>query len=176
VRVLLRQWREEDRGPNAAINADPEVTRYLGGPRSREESDRTVDWASALIAERGWGLWAVEVVGGPPFIGVSGLNQTDVIPGAVEVSWRLGRQYWGQGYATEAAREAVRFGFEQLRLDEIVSMTVPANLRSRRVMERLGMTHDPNDDFDRPDEPPELTRHVLYRLRRPAKATQSSQS
>jgi len=158
--VLLRQWRDEDRGPNAAINADPEVMRYLGGLRSREESDATVDWASGLIAERGWGLWAVEVVGGPSFIGVTGLNQTDVIPGSVEVSWRLGRQHWGQGYATEAAREAVRFGFEQLGLDEIVSMTVPANLRSRRLMERLGMTHDPTD------APPELTRHVLYRLRR----------
>jgi RimJ/RimL family protein N-acetyltransferase len=167
VRVLLRQWREGDREPNAAFNADPEVRRYLGGPCSREESDRSVDWASGLIAERGWGLWAVEVVGGPSFIGVTGLKQTEVIPGgAVEVSWRLGREYWGQGYATEAAREAVRFGFEELGLAEIVSLTVPANLRSRRVMERLGMTRDPSDDFDMPDEPPELTRHVLYRLRR----------
>ena len=166
MRVLLRQWRDEDRVPNAAINADPAVTRYLGGPRSREQSDRTVDWASGLIAERGWGLWAVEVIGGPPFIGVTGLNEPAVIPGAVEVSWRLARQFWGQGYATEAAREAIRFGFEELDLDEIVSMTVPANVRSRRVMERLGMTHDPRDDFDHPDAPPELTRHVLYRLRR----------
>jgi RimJ/RimL family protein N-acetyltransferase len=167
VRVLLRQWRDDDRALNAAINADPEVMRYLDGPRTREESDGTVDWASGLIAERGWGLWAVEVVGGPSFIGVTGLNETTVIPGAVEVSWKLARQHWGQGYATEAAREAVRFGFEQLGLAEIVSMTVPANLRSRQVMERLGMTHDPNDDFDRPGLPPELTRHVLYRLRRP---------
>jgi RimJ/RimL family protein N-acetyltransferase len=169
VRVLLRQWRDDDREPYAAINADPEVMRYLGPLRSREESDRTVDWASGLIAKHGWGLWAVEVVGGPPFIGVVGLNETDDIPGgAVEVSWKLAREHWGKGYATEAAREAVRFGFEQLDLDEIVSMTVPANLRSRRVMERLAMTHDPDDDFDRPEEPPELTRHVLYRLRSPA--------
>ena len=80
MRVLLRQWRDEDRGPNAAINADPEVTRYLGGPRSREQSDRSVDWVSGLIAERGWGLWAVEVIDGPPFIGVTGLNQPAVIP------------------------------------------------------------------------------------------------
>lgn len=176
MRVLLRQWRDEDRGPNAAINADPEVMRYLGGLRSRDESDATVDWASGLIAERGWGLWAVEVVGGPSFIGVTGLNQPAVIPDAVEVSWKLGRQHWGQGYATEAARAAVRFGFEQLGLEEIVAMTVPENLRSRRVMERLGMTHDPNDDFDRPDEPPELTRHVLYRLRRSTNAAQSSRA
>ena len=138
--------------------------RYLGAPRSREESDGFVDWASGLIAERGWGLWAVEVVGGASFIGVVGLNQTRVIPGAVEVSWKLAREHWGHGYATEAAGAAVRYGFERLRLDEIVSMTVPANVRSRRVMERLGMTHDPNDDFDMGDQPPALTRHVLYRL------------
>jgi RimJ/RimL family protein N-acetyltransferase len=169
VRVVLRQWREEDREPNAAINADPEVRRYLGGPRSREQSDSSVDWMSGLIAERGWGLWAVEVINGPPFIGVTGLNQTDVIPGlpgAIEVSWRLAREHWGHGYATEAAQEAVRFGFEELGLDEIVSITVPANLRSRRVMERLGMTRDPADDFDQDREPPELTRHVMYRLQR----------
>jgi len=163
--VLLRQWRDDDRERYAAINADPEVMRYLGEPRSREESDGFIDWASGLIATRGWGLWAVEVVGGPPFIGVVGLNETHVIPGRVEVSWKLARECWGQGYATEAAREAVRFGFEEVGLDEIISMTVPANVRSRRVMERLGMTHDPDDDFDRPDQPAELTRNVLYRLR-----------
>jgi len=140
--------------------------RYLGESRSREESDAFIDWASSLIAERGWGLWAVEVIGRAPFIGVVGLNETRVIPGAVEVSWKLAREYWGQGYATEAARDAVRYGFEQLRLDEIVSLTVPANLRSRRVMERLGMTHDSNDDFDHAYAPRELTRHVLYRVRR----------
>lgn len=163
--MLLRQWRDEDRQLYAAINQDAEVMRYLGDVRSRRESDCFIDWASGLIAERGWGLWAVEVVGGAPFIGVVGLNETRVIPGAVEVSWKLAREHWGQGYATEAAGEAVRYGFEQVGLDEIVALTVPANLRSRRVMERLGMTRDPNDDFDMPDQPPELTRHVLYRLR-----------
>jgi RimJ/RimL family protein N-acetyltransferase len=102
--VLLRQWRDDDRGPYAAINVDPEVMRYLGDPRSREESDGFIDWASGLIATRGWGLWAAEVIGGPSFIGVVGLNETHVVPGAVEVSWKLGRQYWGRGKATEAAR------------------------------------------------------------------------
>jgi RimJ/RimL family protein N-acetyltransferase len=96
------------------------------------------------------------------------LNETRYVPGAVEVSWKLAREHWRRGYATGAAREALRFGFERLGLNEIVAMTVPANKRSLRVMERLGMTHDPDDDFDRPDMPPELTRHVLYRLRRPA--------
>jgi RimJ/RimL family protein N-acetyltransferase len=168
VTVLLRQWRDDDREPYAAINADPEVMRYLGPLRSRVESDGFIDWASGLIAERGWGLWAVEVRGGPPFIGVVGLNETSHPTNAVEVSWKLAREHWEHGYATEAAREALRFGFEQPGLDEIVSMTVPANTRSRRVMQRLGMTHDSDDDFDRPDMPPEFTRHVLYRLRKPA--------
>ena len=166
MRVLLRQWRDDDREPYAAINADPEVMRHLGGLRSRAESDGFIDWASALIADRGWGLWAVEVIGESPFVGVVGLNETRQPDNGVEVSWKLAREHWGHGFASEAAREAVRFGFEQLDLDEIVSMTVPANARSRRVMERLGMTHDPNDDFDRLEMHAELTRHVLYRLRR----------
>jgi RimJ/RimL family protein N-acetyltransferase len=86
----------------------------------------------------------------------------------VEVSWKLAREHWGHGYATEAASEALRFGFEQIGLEEIVAMTAPENERSRRVMERLGMTHDPADDFDRLNLPPELTRHVLYRLHAPS--------
>jgi len=168
VRVLLRQWRDEDRKPHAAMNADPEVMRYFPSTASREESDGFIDWASGLIAERGWGLWAVEVLEGPSFIGLVGLNETRDVPGAVEVSWKLAREHWGHGYATEAASEALRFGFEQIGLEEIVAMTAPENERSRRVMERLGMTHDPADDFDRPNLPPELTRHVLYRLQAPS--------
>jgi RimJ/RimL family protein N-acetyltransferase len=168
VRVLLRQWRDEDREPFAALNADPEVMRHFPSTMSREQSDGMVDWASALIEERGWGLWAVEVVGGARFIGFVGLNEPRFMPGTIEVGWRLAQEHWGHGYATEAAREAVRFGFEELGLDEIVAFTVPANTRSRRVMERLGMTRDPADDFDHPNvaEGP-LKRHVLYRLRRP---------
>ena len=168
VRVLLRQWRDEDREALAAIDADPEVMRYFPSTRSREQSDAFVDWASGLIAERGWGLWAVEVVAGAPFVGVVGLNEPRFMPDTVEVSWRLAREHWGHGYATEAARKAVQFGFDQLGLEEIVSMTVPANEPSRRVMERLGITRNPDDDFDRPNMPDALTRHVLYRLKRPA--------
>ncbi len=167
LRVLLRQWRDEDREPYAAINADPEVMHYYPSTRSREQSDGFVDWASGLIAERGWGLWAVEVVGGAPFVGVVGLNEPHFMPDTVEVSWMLAREHWGHGYATEAAREAVQFGFDDLRLEEIVSITVPANEPSRRVMERLGMTRNSDDDFDRPNMPDALTRHVLYRLKRP---------
>jgi RimJ/RimL family protein N-acetyltransferase len=166
--VLLRQWRDDDREPFAALNADPEVMRYFPSTMSREQSDAFVDWASGLIDERGWGLWAVEVVGGAPFVGVVGLNEPTFVPDTVEVSWRLARGHWGHGYATEAAREAVRFGFDEIGLDEIVALTVPANTPSRRVMERLGMTRDPADDFDHPNVPDgPLKRHVLYRLRRP---------
>ena len=139
VRVLLRQWCDEDREPFAALNADLEVMRYFPSTRSREESDAFVEWASGLIAVRGWGLWAVEVVGGPSFVGVVGLNVVHFMPDTVEVSWRLAREHWGHGYATEAARKAVQFGFDHLGLEEIVAMTVPANGPSRRVMERLGM-------------------------------------
>jgi RimJ/RimL family protein N-acetyltransferase len=167
-RLLLRQWREEDREPFAKLNADPETMRYFVSTMTREESDATVDWATALIDERGWGLWAVEVVGGAPFIGFVGLNVPRFRPEWVEVGWRLRREHWGNGYATEAAREALRFGFEELGLDEIVSFTSVPNTPSRRVMERIGMTHDPTRDFDHPGVPEghPLRRHVLYAISR----------
>lgn len=124
-----------------------------------------------MIALRGWGLWAVEVKDGPQFIGFVGLNEVDFeahFTPAVEVGWRLARQHWGNGYATEAARAAVDFAFQELALQEIVSMTTVANERSRRVMGRLGMVRDPADDFDHPRVPAgPLRRHVLYRLSAP---------
>jgi RimJ/RimL family protein N-acetyltransferase len=104
--------------PYAAIKADPEVMRYFPSTVSREASDRFIDWASGLITERGWGLWAVEVVGGPPFVGVAGLNETRHVADAVEVSWKLAREHWGYGYATEAAREALPARPERDRRDD----------------------------------------------------------
>jgi ribosomal-protein-alanine N-acetyltransferase len=170
-RLLLRGWRAADREPFAALNADREVMRHFPSTLSRAESDRLV----AAIAE-GWerhglGLWAVEVASEGRFIGFVGLSRpsfkADFLP-AVEVGWRLARDAWGQGYATEAAAAAVAFCFETLGLAEIVSFTVPGNERSRRVMDRLGMTHQAADDFDHPKLPDghPLRRHVLYRLRR----------
>jgi RimJ/RimL family protein N-acetyltransferase len=169
-RLRLRQWRAEDLEPFAALCADPEVMRYFPCTQPRERSEALARDIAYGIEERGWGLWAVEVRGGAPFIGFVGLSE----PGfdahftpAVEVGWRLGREHWGQGYATEAARASVEFGFRELELDEIVSMTAPGNARSRAVMARLGMTHDPADDFDHPRIPPgPLNPHVLYRLAR----------
>ena len=170
-RLLLRGWQECDRGPFAALNADPEVGEFLGGPISRADSDATQDRFVARWAANGPGLWAVERADTGRFIGFTGLNaplfEAHFTP-AVEVGWRLAREAWGHGFATEAARAALEFGFVAVGLDEIVSFTVPANQRSRRVMEKLGMTRDPGDDFDHPRvvEGDPLRRHVLYRLTR----------
>lgn len=172
-RLILRRWRDSDREPFAAMNGDPAVVEHLQGPMSRERSDGFVDRIEAHWEEHGWGLWAVEVPGVAPFIGYVGLWPADhVAPGMVEVGWRLAREHWGHGYATEAAREALRFGFTHVGLEEIVSFTVPQNDRSWRVMERIGLVRDPAGDFDHPrvdaDAFPQLVRHVLYRLSRDA--------
>jgi RimJ/RimL family protein N-acetyltransferase len=170
-RLLLRWWRADDRPAFARMNADPEVMEFFVAPMTREESDAFVDRIEAGFAERGFGVWAVEEIGTGAFIGFAGLiHQTfeaDFTP-AFEIGYRFARHAWGRGYATEAAREAVRFGFESAGLAEIVSMTAVGNTRSRAVMEKLGMTHDPHDDFDHPRVPDghPLKRHVLYRLSR----------
>ena len=170
-RLLLRHWRDDDRAPFAAMNADPRVMEHFPAPLSRLESDALIDEFEARFDPRGFGLWALERRDDGTFIGFTGLAavpwEAHFTP-AIEVGWRLAPEAWGHGYATEAAREAVRFGFEDAELDEIVSFTVPANVRSRAVMERLAMTHDPADDFDHPRLPVghPLRRHVLYRIDR----------
>lgn len=169
-RLILRDWRDSDLEPFAALNADPEVMRYFRAPLTRQESDAFAGRIRQRLAADGWGLWAVEVVDGPEFVGFVGLaRQTFEAPftPAIEIGWRLARAAWGHGYATEAARRALEVGFGALGLDEIVSMTTVTNARSRRVMERLGMRRDPADDFDYPllPEAHPLSRHVLYRLR-----------
>jgi RimJ/RimL family protein N-acetyltransferase len=171
-RLLLRGWRDSDRAPFAALNADPEVTRYLGaGGRDRAASDALVLAFIEHWSAWHFGLWAVERAEDGAFLGFTGLArptfEASFTP-AVEVGWRFARHAWGRGYATEGARAAVEFGFGVVGLEEIVSFTVPANDRSRRVMERLGMTHNELDDFDHPRlaEGDQLRRHVLYRLRR----------
>jgi RimJ/RimL family protein N-acetyltransferase len=168
-RLLLRRWRESDRDPFARLNADPEVMAHFPGVLDRAASDALVDRIEAHFAEHGFGLWVVEVRVAEPFIGFVGLARVGFdahFTPAVEIGWRFARSAWGHGYATEGAREACRIAFEELRLSEIVSFTVPANTRSRAVMDRIGMTHDPSDDFDHPKlaEGHPLRRHVLYRL------------
>jgi RimJ/RimL family protein N-acetyltransferase len=169
-RLQLRRWRPEDHAPFAAMNADPRVMEFFPEPLSRDESDELVLRIERLFDERGFGLWAVEIPNVTSFAGYVGLwipNFTAHFTPCVEIGWRLPAHYWGQGYATEAAQAALAFGFETLGLHEIVSMTATDNQRSRRVMERLGMTHDPADDFEHPSLPGNhpLRRHVLYRKR-----------
>jgi RimJ/RimL family protein N-acetyltransferase len=172
-RLLLRRWRDEDRAPFAALNADPAVMEHFPAALSRRESDALVDRIEAGFEERGWGLWAVEVPGSAGFAGFVGLNPPTFdapFTPAVEVGWRLAREHWGTGYASEGGSAALAFGFDTLGLDEIVSFTTHANTRSRRVMERLHMRHDPTDDFEHPNTPVDhpLRAFVLYRLDRDA--------
>jgi len=165
ARLLQRQWRDEDDAAFAELSADPVVMEYLL-PLSGWVDRNRAHWE-----EHGFGLWVAELPGEASFIGVVGLEMVSFqahFTSAVEVAWRLARPCWGKGYATEAAQAALDYGFAQLGLDEIVALTVPANWRSRRVMERLGMTRAPEDDLDHPKLPDgPLKRHVLYRLRNP---------
>jgi RimJ/RimL family protein N-acetyltransferase len=171
-RLLLRAWRDADREPHAAMNADPVVMEHFPGTMTQDQSDEMFDRVLAHWAELGWGQWAVEVPGVAQFIGFVGLAR-QTAPGypVVEVGWRLSRAHWGRGYASEAAERALAFGFQTLDLEQIVSYTVPQNNRSRAVMERIGMHRDPADDFAHPRiDPttyPQLVRHVLYRLTQP---------
>ncbi len=165
----MRRWREDDRAPFAALNADPEVTRFLGATLSCAQSDALIDRIEAGFAPEGFGLWALELADGGELLGFTGLQavpeQMPFAP-AVEVGWRLARRAWGHGYATEAARVAIAYGFGAAGLDEIVSFTTAANRRSRAVMERLGMTRDPTEDFEHPQlaASSPVRPHVLYRL------------
>ncbi len=172
-RLCLRQWRDEDRAPFAAMNADPVVMEFFPDTLSHAESDAAVDRIREHIDRHGYGLWAVEVPGVADFIGFVGLAvprfESHFTP-CVEIGWRLAREHWGRGYATEAAHAALEFGFLDLALNEIVSFTATTNRRSQAVMERIGMTRSPDDDFDHPSLPEghPLRRHVLYRAGRPA--------
>jgi ribosomal-protein-alanine N-acetyltransferase len=174
ARLLLRRWRAEDRAPFAALNADPEVMRFFPAVLSPAESAALAEAIDAHFDVHGFGLWAVEVPGVAPFVGYVGLNvPTFAAPftPCVEIGWRLAAAHWGRGYATEAARAVLGHAWT-LGLDEVVSFTTAANARSRAVMTRLGMRHEPADDFDHPRLPPghPLRPHVLYRIGRPAEA------
>jgi len=168
-RLSLGPWDDADRAPFAALNADPQTMRFFPSTLTRAQSDAMVDTLSAAITRRGWGFWAARLHEGG-FAGFIGLNiprfEAPFLP-AVEIGWRLARPLWGRGLATEGARLALAYAFGTLGLDEVVSFTVVANEPSRRVMERLGMRHDPDHDFDHPGLPQghPLRRHVLYRLR-----------
>lgn len=168
-RLTLRRWRRSDLEPFAALNADPVVMEHYPSTLDVDESKRFIGLIEETFDKHGYGLWALELAASGDFVGYCGLwpvrHDLHFTP-AVEIGWRMAKEHWGNGYATEAARAAVRYGFEEVGLDEIVSFTSPANTRSIRVMQRIGMVTDPSDDFDHPSigEESPLRRHVLYRM------------
>ena len=171
-RLILRPWQDSDLEPFAQMNADPSVREYFYKLLTKEESDHSVKLFSNHIERCGWGFWAASLLETNEFIGFIGLQNVHFAAPfnqqapAVEIGWRLAFNHWGKGYATEGAKRALQYGFEQLNLEEIVSFTAVQNIRSRHVMEKIGMHHKEADDFDHPklsDGHP-LQRHVLYRL------------
>jgi RimJ/RimL family protein N-acetyltransferase len=177
-RLILRLWESRDREPFARMNNDPRVMELFPSALSRAESDAMADRLEAHFRAHGFGLYALELRQGPAFIGFAGLAvptfQAHFTP-CVEIGWRIAAEHWRRELATEAARAVVRHAFDSLGLAALVSFTVPANTRSRRVMEKIGMTRDPTDDFDHPNLPEghPLRPHVLYRLKRAAPADSS---
>jgi RimJ/RimL family protein N-acetyltransferase len=172
-RLLLRRWRDRDREPFAALCADHRVMEFFPSTQTREQADAVIDRMSSHIERHGFGFWALEDRASGEFLGFTGLwnvSFTAAFTPAVEIGWRLAHRSWGKGYASEAARASLAFGFGTLRLPEIISFAVLANQRSRRVMERIGMIPDPSGDFDHPKLPAghPLQRHALYRLSAPS--------
>jgi RimJ/RimL family protein N-acetyltransferase len=172
-RCILRQWKDADLAPWAAMNADPAVRRYFPNLLDTEQAAAEAGRCREAIAQRGWGMWALEIPGEFSFAGFVGLNvphyDAPFVP-ALEIGWRLARTAWGRGLASEAARAALDFAFARLQAQEVIAITVPGNEASRRVMQRLGMVHDPAGEFDHPriQAGHPLRRHVLYRVARPA--------
>ena len=171
-RLLLRELREGDLDPIAAMNADPRVMEYFPSTLSRAENDAFAGRVREHLTKHGFSFWVVESRADGQFLGLTGLLRPRFVAHftpCVEIGWRFAAAHWGKGYATEAAKASLRFGFDRLGLSEIVAYTVPQNQRSRRVMEKLGMSRSSADDFDHPSVPEHhpLRRHVLYRLRRP---------
>jgi RimJ/RimL family protein N-acetyltransferase len=170
-RLQLRRWRDSDRLPFQKLNADPRVMEFMPGLLAPEESDELIVRIEQHFERHGFGLFVVEFLEDESFLGFIGLSvaafDAPFMP-AVEVGWRLAADYWGRGLATEGARAVVRHAFEELGLASLVSFTVPENLRSRRVMQKIGMAHDSAGDFDHPHLPEghPLRRHLLYRLDR----------
>lgn len=187
ARLLLREWRDDDLAPYAALNADPAVMEHFPSTLNRQQSDEMVGRMRAGWAA-GFGLWAVEVSDPSPsaapldgafigFIGLAAPSWTASCTPCVEIGWRLARSAWGHGYAPEGARAVLAWAFEHVDLpgDEVVSFTTVANTKSRRVMEKIGMRHDPSRDFDHPMVPDwSGRRHVLYAIDRAGFAAISS--
>lgn len=170
-RLYLRTWEPDDAQDYFRFNQDPKVIEFLRGPMTLEEVNQFMTDKNQQQEKRGFSLWATELKATHEFIGYIGLNYTDweaAFTPAVEIGWRLGSQYWGNGYATEGAKAALQFGFNIIGLNEIVSFTVPMNHRSIRVMEQIGLRRDSQNDFRHPKLPLDhrLSWHILYRLKK----------
>ncbi|KTD66067.1 GNAT family N-acetyltransferase [Legionella shakespearei] len=168
-RLILRPWLEKDKEPFLHMNQDNKVLEFLAGPMSQEQVNDFMEYQNQQLKDRQYMLWAAELQETGELIGFIGLNYFDKpahFSPAVEIGWRLGSQYWGLGYATEGALASLEYGFNPLGLDEIVAFTVPDNLRSRNVMEKIGMVHDEEGSFAHPRLDPnhKLSQHVLYRV------------
>lgn len=169
-RLLLRQWKESDLPLFAKMNADSRVMEWFHSTLSKEESDSLAERIQKELREQEYGLWAIEVVGAAPFIGFVGLHHQDFsadFTPCIEIGWRLAYEHWGKGYAFEAASKVTEYAFQTLKLHELVSFTAVGNQRSRKLMEKLGMTRRSEDDFKYPKLPKghPLQPHVLYRLK-----------
>jgi len=169
-RLILRPWKEEDLEPFARLNADPRVMEYLPTVLTKKQSEATLKSSQAHIEKYGWGKWAVTLLDTGELIGRIGLGEVDFqanFTANIELGYRLAFEHWGKGYASEGAAECLKFGFETLNLSEIVSFTAIQNMRSRRIMEKVGMYHDSKGDFDHPQLPEghPLRRYVLYRIK-----------
>lgn len=169
-RLILRTWEQKDAEPYFHINQDPKVLEFLRGPLTMQQINDFIPAVNQHQEKHGYTLWATELKETGQLIGFVGLNYTDwpaPFTPAVEIGWRLGSQYWQKGYATEAAKASLDYGFKKCKLQEIVSFTVPANIRSIRVMEKIGLKRDWNGDFSHPKLPidHQLSLHVLYRLK-----------
>ena len=167
-RLILRQWKESDLFPFYRLNSDPEVMKFFPALLSREESDEFASEIRLRIEENGWGLWAVEERKSKKFIGFVGLNQPIIelpFSPCIEVGWRLAKEYWGKGYATEAGEKALEYAFVILAVNEVVSFTAAINSRSESVMQRLGLANS-HSNFNHPAVPPhsQLCEHVLYKI------------
>lgn len=168
-RLVLRPWKEEDLVPFARLNADPRVMEFFPSVKTFKESSNEYEAILEHFKKHGYGWWAVSETNRSNFIGFIGLRYIDfpaVFTPAIEVAWRLAYEYWGKGYATEGAKASLQYGFEILNFSEIISFTSTINIRSQAVMERIGMHHNPKEDFDHPKLPDghSLKRHVLYRI------------
>jgi RimJ/RimL family protein N-acetyltransferase len=169
-RLILRTWRTDDAEPFFHINQDPKVLEFVPGPMTRERVQEIITYITEHQKQHGYSMWATELKASGEFMGWVGLNYVDWpdihFTPAVEVGWRLGSRFWGKGYAPEAAKAALHYGFNDCGLEEIISFTVPENQRSRRVMEKIGMTQDMEANFSHPQFPADhrLSTHVLYRV------------